>query len=120
MVVRSYLIGLGITTTLTLIAWLLILFYFDPNASGITGLILFFLSLSITLAGLLTMIFYVIGRYFREDRLAVFTTALRYGVIIGLVTAVVLLFKTLGVLAWWNVGAVALAAVVLEIYFRIK
>jgi len=120
MIVRSYLLGVGLATALTLIAWLLILFYFDPNSSGTVGLILFFLSLAVLLSGLLTLVFYVIRRYFSEDRLAVFTVALRHGVILGLIVALAVLFKGLGVFAWWNVGTVVLIGVVLEIYFQVK
>lgn len=118
--VRSYLLGVGLATALTLIAWLLILFYFDPNSSGTAGLILFCLSLAVLLSGLLILVGYVIGRYFSEDRMTIFTVALRHGVILGLILALMVLFKGLGVFAWWNVGAVVLIGVILEFYFQVK
>lgn len=118
--VRSYLLGIGIATALTLAAWLLILFYFDPYSSGLAGLILFFLSLAVVLSGFLVMFFYVVRRYFTEDKLAALIVALRHGTILGLIVAVSFLFKALGMLAWWNLGALVVIAAVLEIYFRVK
>lgn len=120
MIVRSYLTGVGVTTGLTLIAWLLILFYFDPNTAGGIGLVLFFVSLTCALSGLLTLLGYVVRRYFIQDRLMVFNVALRQGVLLGLIVVGLLLLKALWVLSWWNAAMLVLAAIILEIYFRVK
>lgn len=118
---RGYLVGTMITTLLTLAAFLLVLFYFDPLSSGMVGVVLFFLSLGITLMGIITLIIFAITKSkFPDDPVKAYNLALRGGVLLGVVLISLSILKSLSVLSWWNTVMIVLVAVVLEIYFRVK
>lgn len=118
---RGYLVGTMITTLLTLVAFLLVLFYFDPLTSGLVGIILFFVSLGITSMGILTMVvFWIIKGSFLDKPIDAYTVALRTGILLGVVLISIMILQSLNVLSWWNTVMIVLVAVVLEIYFRVK
>ncbi|AKM84738.1 MAG: hypothetical protein VE98_C0001G0281 [candidate division Kazan bacterium GW2011_GWA1_50_15] len=119
MPVTSYLVGVAVTTILAAGAWGMVLVYFDPGTAGPIGLVLFLVSLGVAAIGLLTMLFY--GLYFYvADRTDRFWIALREGTLLGLVGIGGLILQVYHMLSWWNIGLAALAAVVLEVYFRVK
>lgn len=118
---RGYIIGTMITTLLTLVAFLLVLFYFDPLTSGLVGIVLFFISLGITLMGIITlMVFAMMKNKYPDDPVKTYNISLRSGVLLGVVLISFIFLKSLGVLSWWNTIMIILVAVVLEIYFRVK
>jgi len=118
MPVISYLIGTAITTVLTATAWGLVLVYFDPVTAGPTALILFLVSLGVTISGAMALILYALYRRLSVDRR--FWTAFRHGIIIGLAGIGILVLQWLHVLAWWNVLMVVVVGLLLEVYFKIK
>jgi len=121
MLARGYLIGTMITTLLTLAAFLLVLFYFDPLSSGLVGVVLFFISLGVTLMGAITLVvFAIIKNWYPDKQVEAYGIALRSGILLGVVLVSLIILKSLGVLSWWNTLMIILVAVVLEIYFRVK
>ncbi|RLC37875.1 hypothetical protein DRH29_00465 [candidate division Kazan bacterium] len=121
MPVKGYLIGTSIATLLTLVAFLLVLFYFDPTTAGLVGVILFFISLGATLMGLITLLLYLfVRRKFLENPIKAYTISLRGGILLGAILISAGILKSLGALNWWNTAMIILVALVLEIYFRVK
>ncbi|OGB73370.1 hypothetical protein A3K24_00630 [candidate division Kazan bacterium RIFCSPHIGHO2_01_FULL_44_14] len=118
MPVTSYLIGTAITTGLTIIAWSLVLIYFDPTTVGYVGLVLFLISLGVTMVGGFTLVLYAL--YTRLTGAKRFWTALRHGALLGLAGIGVLILQWLNVLAWWNIVMVVVIGLLLEVYFKIK
>jgi len=116
---NGYLPGIGIATAMTLAAWLLVLFYFDPTTSGIPGLTLFFVSFAATLIGLLILLFHYF-RYRFTNTPAFFGTTVRQAVLLGLVVSGILLLQALDKLNWWNGVAIVVAGLVVESYALIK
>ena len=116
---NGYLPGIGIATTMTLAAWLLVLFYFDPITSGIPGLVLFFVSFTATLIGLLVLILSYL-RYRLAKAPVAFGVSGRQAVLLGLVVSGILVLLALDKLNWWNGVAVVVAGLVIESYVLIK
>lgn len=115
---NSYLPGIAIATVMTLAAWLLVLFYFDPSTSGIPGTVLFFVSFAATLIGALVLLFSYI-RY-RFSKPATIGVTLRQAALLGLSVSGILLLLALDKLNWWNGVAIIVASLVVESYCMIK
>jgi hypothetical protein len=116
---NGYLPGIGIATGMTLAAWLLVLFYFDPATSGAAGITLFFISFAATLIGILILIFSYL-RYRFSSNPAPFGMTVREAALLGLVVSGILVLLALGKLNWWNGVAIVVAGLVIESYALIK
>jgi len=117
---RSYLWGMGIGGTLTLAAFLLVLFYFDPTITGTVGVALFFISLLSTLVLWLTLILYLVRHRINPETPDLFTVCLRHASLITFIIGALLTIQLFNAIHWWNAFLVVLAAVVVEVYARIK
>ena len=85
------------------------------------GVVLFFVSLGITLMGSITLLLFLfLKNKFPEDPIKTYTISVRSGILLGVILISLGLLNSLGVLSWWNTIMVVLVAVVLEIYFRVK
>lgn len=115
---NGYLPGVGIATAMTLIAWLLVLFYFDPTTSGTIGITLFFVSLTATIIGALILLFSYL-RY-RFSFPASFSVTLRQATLLGLGGSGILLLQALDKLNWWNGVAIVVAGLVVESFYLVK
>jgi hypothetical protein len=111
--------GVGVATAMTLAAWLLVLFYFDPTTAGIPGLVLFFVSLAATLGGLLTLLLHWLRRRFQATS-APLAVSMRQAALLALAVSGILLLLALGKLNWWNGAAIVVAGLVVESYALIK
>jgi hypothetical protein len=116
---NGYLPGIGIATAMTLAAWLLVLFYFDPTTSGIPGVVLFFISFTATLIGISILIFSYF-RYRFSKLQATFGVTVRQAVLLGLVVSGILLLLALGKLNWWNGAAIIVVGLVIESFYLVK
>lgn len=121
MLVKSYIWGMGITAVLAFFAFLLVLFYFDPNTSGLTGIILFFVTLAPALVGGIILGLYALRRRrFQIEPMSALVLSGRQGGILGIILVSVLLFQVTDFLAWWNVGLLLVLGVFIEFYSRVK
>lgn len=116
---NGYLPGIAIATAMTLVAWLLVLFYFDPTTSGTPGVVLFFVSFSATLIGVLIFLFSYL-RYRFTNLAGTFTTTIRQAVLLGLAVSGILLLLAIDKLNWWNGGAIVLAGLIVESFYLVK
>jgi hypothetical protein len=130
MLIRSLLWGLGIAGTLTLVAFLLVLFFFDPFSTGGIGLTLFFVSLTATLFVALVFLSHRL-RHLRslrqydgfvpaEDEASIFLISLRQSALFTFAAVALLLLQAFRVLSWWNILLVLLVPIVVESYARVK
>jgi hypothetical protein len=119
MTLKSYLWGIRFSTVLALAGWGLIVYFIDPQKSGILGQILFYLSLFLVLSGLFILILTKIHRK-REGAEAQFVyigMSFRQGILLALLSTILLIFQSLKVLTWWD-GLLAVVAIFLaELYF---
>ncbi len=116
----SYLIGIISSSIITFIAWVLVLWYFDPTLTGGVGLVSFYLTLIFWLCGVLVLIFYGLKKKVLGSTLANLMVSIRQGVSLGLVFTLILMLQNFRLLAWWNLLLLVLAFVVVEVYQRIK
>lgn len=104
---------------MTLAAWLLVLFYFDPTTSGTPGITLFFVSFASTLIGVLILIFHYL-RYRFVNITGSFATTVRQAVLLGLAVSGILLLLALDKLNWWNGVAIVVAGLIVESFYLVK
>ena len=111
--------GLGITAASSAIAFGLLLWKFDPQATGTLGLVLFLVSLGIFLISSLVFAIHPalrrkwsdVGQLLRSLRQA---AEIAVGVIIALVLAY------FNLLVWWSIILTIVLLLGLEVFFRIK
>ena len=120
MSVRTYLLGLAISSVLCWVAFALTLVNTNPTQGGQAALLSFFLSLGCGLVGTLTIIGYYARVYLHrnEVRYGLIRPALRQaflftGLFIGL-----LLLQSGGLLSWWDILLLVVIIGLLELYLR--
>lgn len=115
-----YLWGIRFFTLMTLIAWLGVVFFLDPNQTGFVGLVIFFLSLFILLTGILLL--FVIGVYRKGlgDMVAAhhLTGAFRQAILLALYAMGIVLFQYWDVLLWWDALLLFASILLVEFSFR--
>jgi len=120
MSLSSYLWGIRFFTCVTLFAWLGIVFFLDPNETGIGGAMLFSISLFIFLTG----IFLLFAIWLYRIRLGDMGTihhlsgSFRQAVLLSLYGMGILFFQYTHILLWWD--ALLLLATLLLIEFSYK
>lgn len=102
-----------------MIAWGLVVFYTDPVQAGFLSFSLFYLSLFLTLSGLILLVGnYIRGRFFKkqliEQRLK---TSLRQAIFFSVLIIGWLVLKSQGLAHWWVIVFFILILTVLEFFF---
>lgn len=119
MTLKSYLWGMRIIAVFSVAAWGLVIFYIDPQKSGIAGQALFYASLFLALSGIFILFFTWLRRK-KEDEETAFVylgMGFRQGTLLALLVITLLILQSFRVLTWWD-GLLAAAAVFLaELYF---
>lgn len=119
MSLKKYIIGMIFATIFCWMAWFLILFYLDPEAAGLIGIICFHFSLFFALIGSFT----IIGLSFRiflshnEVLFAHVSVSFRQGVLLAMVLVGSLLMQQFRILNWWDGSLFAVSIGLLEFYF---
>lgn len=119
MTLKSYLWGMRFSTILALAGWGLVVYFTDPQKSGILGQVLFYLSLFLGLSGLFILMLTKIHRKpeGNEVQFVYLGMSFRQGTLLALLSTILLIFQSLKVLTWWD-GLLAVAAIFLvELYF---
>ena len=123
MTVRSYLWGMRISTLLSFLAWLLVVWQVDPNKAGTVGQMFFYLTTLFFLAGLFILLFTWSRTKFSgesEIAFAYLSVSFRQGILLALLTVLILFLQSHRVLTWWD-GLLVVAGICLaELYFLAK
>lgn len=122
MSIRSYIWGLVISTLLALAGWIFVVFYIDPEESGIIGKFFFYVSLFLFISGILVSFFVWLRKKFIGEDAASETISLsfRQGVLLSIFLIAVIILKGAGYLVWWNVLLVLAGVFLAEFYFISK
>jgi hypothetical protein len=122
MTLKSYLWGLRIWTLFSLVAWGLVVYYIDPDKTGILGQALFFASLFLALSGLLILFSTWVRRKINGPELALAQLGMsfRQGILLALLVIILLIFQKLRILIWWDGLLVAGGIFLIELYFLSK
>lgn len=118
--IQSLLIGTGITAISTLGALALVLWYFDPTATGSLGIILFFVSFIGAIVSTLALIGYWIRRQKRPSTTQDFWDSLRQAGLAGVLLGGLLLLSSNHIYHWWYLPIGIFLILVIEIYLRVK
>jgi hypothetical protein len=119
MVHKNYLLILLLAGVLAWIAFITVIFKFNPYESTSVALAFFYLSLLIALSCTFTLFgyFFRIWLYRNEIFYLHINISLRQGVILSLISVSCLILLMLNVLTWWSGGLLIAAAVLMEFYF---
>lgn len=119
MSIRTYIWGLVISTLLALSAWIFVVFYIDPEESGIIGQVFFYASLFLFLSGLMVTFFVWLRKKFIGEDVAIETIGLsfRQGVILATFPILIIILFSLGYLIWWSALLVLSGVLLLELFF---
>lgn len=119
MTLKKYLIGIAVSTVLTFVAFMLVLFYVDPFDTGIVGFVGFYASLFFTIIGAFT----IIGFYLRiwssgnEVVYAHVAPSFRQAIFLAVIIIGSLLLQSFRLLTWWDAILFVLSIVLLEFFF---
>lgn len=119
MSLRSYLLGLMVSTIFCWFSFGLILFYINPNEAGGVGLAAFYLSLFFALVGAFTLLGFYLRRWLSRNEIlfAHISPAFRQGVLLSLVLVVSLILQAFRILTWWDGMFLVGSVVLLEFFF---
>jgi hypothetical protein len=101
---QKLLVGVRFFTVLSLTAWLSVLYFVDPESSGLIGVAIFLGTLFSGLSGIFTLVLVFFARKFLGELGASesFHTLFRQGFILSAYVVMLLGLSRFGVLAWWN------------------
>lgn len=116
---RSYLLGMFLSTIVCWVAFGLILYYVNPYNSGPLGLIAFYVSLFFASVGTLTLIGFYLRVWFSKNEVlfAHVNPSFRQAILLSIILVGSLVLQGFGLLTWWDGALFVLAIVLLEFYF---
>lgn len=116
---RTYILPLIIGTILSLSAFISVLWFVDPFASGLLQHIFFYLTLLLSSAGLFTLIGVGLRKKLTPgiltDQLVI---SFRQAILLSLLLSGMLLLKANNLLFWWIAGILILFIITIEIFFN--
>ncbi len=119
---RLYFWGLSIITTLSLLAWLFVIFYIDPNESGLIGKLFFYASLILSLLGIFILLLSWLRQRFlgTDEAIETLGLSLRQGLLLTLTVSIIVFLQEKGYLVWWDGLLVVGGFFLIELYFLQK
>lgn len=116
---RSYVWGMRLITLFSFSILGLIVYYLDPEKTGLFGLILFYLTLFFAFSGFFNLVLIWARKKALDGETAFSNVGLsfRQGILLALILVIILILQGLRMLFWWD-GLLAVAGVFLiELYF---
>ncbi len=122
MTLRTYFLGMIISTVLCFFSLILIIFYVNPETAGLVGAVLFFLMLFFSLSGLFALLGFYLKRKFFKSKIEFgqIGTAFRQGVLLSLIFTGMLMLQSIGMLFVWSAILFIIGISLLELYFMSK
>ncbi|MFA5993480.1 MAG: hypothetical protein WC823_00810 [Parcubacteria group bacterium] len=122
MSLAAYIWGIRILTVLSLGAFVFVVKFVDPDAAGLIGKVLFYLSVFFFLSGFFNLFLLRLRRRHvnAENAFSNIGLSFRQGILLSLFSVGLLILQSFRVLIWWD-GLLLLAGVfVVELYFVSK
>ncbi len=122
MTLRAYVWGMRIITLLSLVALGAVIFYVDPESSGIFGIVIFYVTIFFALSGIFNLFLLFIRKKLLGKELVSVNVGLsfRQGLLLAIFCFIILILQSYHLLVWWN-ALLALAGIFLvEFYFLNK
>jgi hypothetical protein len=122
MSLKAYIWGIRIVTLLSLGAFVCVVKFVDPDAAGLVGKILFYVSVFFFLSGFfnLLLLFLRKRKANAENAFSNIGLSFRQGILLALFSIGLLIMQSFRVLIWWD-GLLLLAGIfIIELYFVSK
>jgi len=99
-------------------SWGLVISFINPNSAGTTGLLLFYLTIFLALAGTISVINLLIRMRSGSERTVSREAriSLRQGVLLAVLITGLILLQSQRLLTWWNIILFILGLTVLEFF----
>lgn len=119
MTLRSYLLGMFLSTIVCWLAFGLILYYVNPYNSGALGLIAFYISLFFASIGTLTLIGFYLRVWFSKNEIlfAHVNPSFRQAILLSIILVGSLVLQAFRLLTWWDGSLFVISIVLVEFYF---
>ena len=120
--IRRFLTGLVLATLLAWVCLVAILKYFDPTDQNSAVLFFLYLFLFVALAGTSTLFDYSVRRITqrKKSEIAQLKISLRQALLLALVIALALYWQSQGILKWWSLFLLILAAILYITGFQVS
>ncbi len=104
MSLRAYLTFMGLATVLAAATFLIVLFSVDSDTVGMSGLILFYASLFLTIIGLLSLfgLLVRVALHRHEPLFRLVAVSFRHSVLFGILVVGALALRAVQLITWWN------------------
>lgn len=119
MTLGAYIWGIRFVTLVSVAAFGLVINFVDPDATGLVGKVLFYLSLFFALSGILNLFFLWLRRKFMGIEMASMSVGLsfRQGNLLALFAVGLLIMQSFRVLVWWDGLLLLVGIFLVELYF---
>ncbi len=122
MTLKSYIWGLRFINLISLSALALVVYYIDPEKSGLAGVIIFYTVLFFVLSGIFNLLLVGVRKMTlgREAAYADLSLSFRQGILLAILAIGLLILQSLGMLVWWDGLLVVAGIFLIELYFLSK
>lgn len=119
MTLRAYIWGMRIITLFSLSALGAVIFYTDPEGSGIVGICLFYIAVFFALSGIFNLLLLFIRRKILGNELAVKNIELsfRQSILLSIIVLAIMVLQSYQMLIWWDALLVVAGVFLVELYF---
>jgi len=119
MTIRSFLVGIAISTLICFIAWFAVIALSNPADAGLGGLFLFYFSLFLWLSGLFISIGFYSRTIFAPKKMpfSVLSNSVRQAIILALAIDILLILRSIKMLNLINALLLIIFVIFIEIYY---
>ena len=119
MSLRAYIFLMLLTTTACYLAFLAVIYFFDPRTGGILALSFFYASLFLSLIGTFSLLALIVRIIFTSDQLIFkkVVVSFRQGIWFAFLIVISLFLKSINLFTWKNLIFLILALAFLELFF---
>lgn len=119
MTLRSYIWGMRFLSLLFLAVLGAVIFYVDPQDSGSTGIILFYLSAFFAFSAIFNLALLFLRKKFLSEEEVAGSVGLnfRQGILLSVLAVGIILFQGFRILVWWDALFLVVAVFLAELFF---
>lgn len=110
---------MSILTIICWLAWVFVIFFINPEETGMIGFVLFYFSLFLAIVGTAAIVGFIIRTRFikKEPVFKRVETSFRQGIWLSFLVVGLFLLQNLSILRWWNGLFLLLFLMFLEFFF---
>ncbi len=119
MTLKSYIWGIRIITLISLVALGAVIYYVDPENSGLIGILLFYLAAFFVLSGIFNLMLIFLRGKLLGSEMAVknIDLSFRQGILLAVMIITIMVLQSYQMLIWWDALLVVAGVFLVELYF---